>query len=264
MTTYYYSSLYPPSPVYSLPSASSSPSISDCEIYPMNEQSRVKNLLNLFPPPITAEEYVLSNSFSGPDGHVKRPSNCFMIFRKIAHDQKSQTPDLTHYNEREFSKIIASIWRDLSKVELSTYRELSKEIGVIHKREFPEYKYKPKRDKAAWKHYNPPVEDKNVDKRSKNKRNLKLKNSVREQKQQEPNNNNYPRTPEPEIIPEISLDTQHQTMLSDAIEYGFSQNPITPIELTVTPTELTIPQNDLDISPISPDDLFLYYWTNQF
>ncbi|CAI2168520.1 20502_t:CDS:1 [Funneliformis geosporum] len=145
----------------------------------------VKNLLNMIPPPITVQEFVESNSFAATDGHIKRPSNSFMIFRKIAHGQKNKIPALTRYNQREFSRIIARIWNNLNNEELNIYKELSKEIVAIHRIKFPDYKYKPKRNKTVWKHFVYPVE-------KKNKRKVGVKKSK--------NNitTNYPHTP-PEL-----------------------------------------------------------------
>ncbi|PKC03266.1 hypothetical protein RhiirA5_253837, partial [Rhizophagus irregularis] len=81
------------------------------------------------------------------DGHIKRPSNNFILFRKIAHDQKNQTPALSDYNERQFSQIIGKIWKGLSQGEREEYKQLGKEVAEMHKKMFPKYKYQPKRDK---------------------------------------------------------------------------------------------------------------------
>ncbi|PKY51151.1 hypothetical protein RhiirA4_303621, partial [Rhizophagus irregularis] len=81
------------------------------------------------------------------DGHIKRPSNNFILFRKIAHDQKNQTTALSDYNERQFSQIIGKIWKGLSQGEREEYKQLGKEVAEMHKKMFPKYKYQPKRDK---------------------------------------------------------------------------------------------------------------------
>ncbi|CAI2170928.1 2609_t:CDS:2 [Funneliformis geosporum] len=233
--------LLPPSPINSVSSTQSSPNISDCEGFPhpMYTKSQVKVLLDMFPPQTTAEKYVKENSFQSND-HIKRPPNCFMIFRKMSHDKKNKTPALKHYNEREFSSIIGEIWKELSPEELQIYRNLSKEIVDLHHVMFPDYKYKPKRDKAAWKQY-VPTNDENPSKKSKDKRKPKPKHATRQEKQQEPLNNiNYPITPEPELL----------TISQNEIDFNFLSTPtsipsISPIALTpITPID-QIDQLDL-------------------
>ncbi|CAG8535252.1 6870_t:CDS:1 [Dentiscutata heterogama] len=123
------------------------------------EAKRVKNLLNLFPPPCTAEQFFNKNppkEATGGDGRVKRPCNKFIIFRKVAHDQKKETSKLMNYNERTFSKYIGIIWKHLiTPEEKGYYEKLADKVAEIHKIENPNYKYKPKRDKATWKQYSP-------------------------------------------------------------------------------------------------------------
>lgn len=235
--------LLPPSPVNSSSSSLPSPNLSDYEggFPQMDEKNRVKKLLNLFPPPITATQYVLENSFESSNGHIKRPSNCFMIFRKISHDKKNKTQELKRYNEREFSTIIGVIWKELSNVELDIYKNLSKEIVKIHQEMYPEYKYKPKRDKAAWKHYHyVPTNDANSNKKSKNKR----KSKVRQQNQQETLNYfTYPVTPEPEI-----MNLAEQTISPTDLELDFVSTP--------TPSITSISPNLLD--EFNPQNFFYF------
>ncbi|CAG8628112.1 7876_t:CDS:2 [Funneliformis caledonium] len=172
---------FPPSPI----SSESTFPNNNCENFQVQvDDIIVKNLLNMIPPPITVKEFVESNSFATSDGHIKRPSNCFMIFRKIAHGQKNKTPALAHYNEREFSRIIARIWNNLTEDELNIYKDLSKEIVEIHRIKFPEYKYTPKRNKTVWKHFVRPVEKKN-----------KRKVGVKKSKKQNHITSNFPYTP---------------------------------------------------------------------
>ncbi|CAJ0638130.1 3436_t:CDS:2 [Entrophospora sp. SA101] len=112
----------------------------------------VKNQLNLFPVPSTPESYVQKNPFNATDGRVKRPSNCFIIFRKIAHDQKKFNKQLEVYNEREFSKILGIIWKSLEKRQVQMYKTFADSVANLHTTRNPNYKYRPKRNRAAWKH----------------------------------------------------------------------------------------------------------------
>ncbi|RIA85614.1 hypothetical protein C1645_781482 [Glomus cerebriforme] len=132
----------------------------------------------MFPSPMSAEQFIAKNPFQTVNGHIKRPSNNFIIFRKIAHDQKNQTSALSAYNERDFSKIIGRIWKNLNNEEKSIYEKLGKEVAEMHKSLHPEYKYQPKRDKAAWKHFNPEANNSNQKQKRKN-------NKIKQQKHQE-------------------------------------------------------------------------------
>ncbi|CAB4387027.1 unnamed protein product [Rhizophagus irregularis] len=154
-------------------SGCNSPTVSDNEdlFVPMEQLNNVKRLLRMFPPPMSAVEFINKNPFHASDGHIKRPSNNFILFRKIAHDQKNQTPALSDYNERQFSQIIGKIWKGLSQGEKEEYKQLGKEVAEMHKKMFPKYKYQPKRDKAAWKHFNPENNNSNL----KSKRKIKVK-----------------------------------------------------------------------------------------
>ncbi|CAG8699034.1 2021_t:CDS:1, partial [Acaulospora morrowiae] len=119
------------------------------------ETIRVKEVLNLFPPPCDAKRFYEQNPPNVKNGHVKRPCNKFMIFRKLAHDQKNNS-ELSGYNEREFSKHLGIIWTDLiTDEQRGMYEQLANEVFEIHKAKNPDYKYQPKRDRAAWKNLTP-------------------------------------------------------------------------------------------------------------
>ncbi|CAG8674298.1 23606_t:CDS:1, partial [Gigaspora rosea] len=134
------------------------------------EAKRVMKLLNLFPPPCTAEQFFHKNPPSPPDdkGKVKRPCNKFIIFRKVAHDQKKETSKLMNFNERTFSKYIGIIWDHLvTSDEKNHYTKLASKVKELHKAKYPSYKYKPKRDKATWKQYSPSSNQKKQNRKTK-------------------------------------------------------------------------------------------------
>jgi hypothetical protein len=48
----------------------------------MDQLDSAKKLLGMFPPPMNAREFILRNPFIDSDGHIKRPSNNSILFRK--------------------------------------------------------------------------------------------------------------------------------------------------------------------------------------
>jgi hypothetical protein len=116
----------------------------------MGELNDIKNLM--FPLPMTAKEFIERNPFVDADGYIKRPSNNFILFRKIAHHQKSQAPILFNYNERQWSQILGKIWKNLSYEEKKAYRDLGNQVASLHREMFPEYKFQPKH---FWRHFIP-------------------------------------------------------------------------------------------------------------
>jgi hypothetical protein len=218
-------------------SGCTSPTVSDIEdnnSIPMEQVSFVKRHLRMFPPPINAEEFIHKNSFQTSEGHIKRPSNNFILFRKIAHDQKNQTPELSDYNERQFSQIIGKIWKSLNSDEISTYKRLGKEVAEKHKALFPKYKYAPKRDKAAWKHFNPESNIPNL----KSKR----KNRAKQQKHQETI------TEVPKInIPQQQQQPQQQIVPENALGYTIPET--LPVEVDL---DQMVPLNNLNYYPAYP------------
>ncbi|CAG8531293.1 5312_t:CDS:2 [Diversispora eburnea] len=116
---------------------------------------KVKELLNLFPLSCSPQKFSCENPSKTSDGHIKRPCNNFMIFRKLAHDKKVRIKELRKYNQRDFSQHLGRIWNLLlTPEEKEQYSKFAKEVAEIHRSKNPTYKYQPKRLKAAWKQYN--------------------------------------------------------------------------------------------------------------
>lgn len=221
-----YSPVSPISPISPF-SPATSPEMSEGEEFPMYRLDDIKDQLNMFPPPITAMQFIEKNSFEGADGRIKRPSNNFILFRKIAHDQKNQTQALSHYNEREWSQIIGKIWRSLSPDEVYTYKSLGEDVASIHKKLYPDYKYQPKRDKAAWKHYT----IQNVTKQSKSKG---KGGKVKQQKQQK-----QERQERQEKQLEIITDFQQPQQLLPSNTLSYNLPPETQVVSNVSTTEIS-------------------------
>lgn len=116
---------------------------------PPKEVDRIKKLL--FPPPSSPEKFFCEHPPETSDGHVKRPCNNFIIFRKLAHDQRVHIKELKKYNQRDFSHLVSKLWKLLSPEEKGQYTKFAKEVATMHRNKNPSYKYQPKRLKAAWK-----------------------------------------------------------------------------------------------------------------
>ena len=74
-------------------------SSSDCEdmTFRMDQLDSVKKLLRMFSPP-TANEFIIRNPFIDTDGHIKRPYNNFILFRKFARIKRQSYPTIMEGN----------------------------------------------------------------------------------------------------------------------------------------------------------------------
>ncbi|XP_067123159.1 transcription factor sem-2-like [Centruroides vittatus] len=75
--------------------------------------------------------------------HIKRPSNAFMLWSKINRKNfREQRPDVEN---REISKWLGSRWKLLSDDERQPYIEEAKRLSTLHKQQYPDYKFMPKK-----------------------------------------------------------------------------------------------------------------------
>lgn len=76
-------------------------------------------------------------------GHVKRPMNPFMVWSQIERRKICQkTPDM---HNAEISKYLGSKWKSLSPEEKQPYIEEAERLRQFHSKEYPDYKYRPKK-----------------------------------------------------------------------------------------------------------------------
>ncbi|KAL4090077.1 hypothetical protein QTP88_024978 [Uroleucon formosanum] len=146
--------------------------------------------------------------------HVKRPMNAFMVWAQAARRKLAdQYPQL---HNAELSKTLGQLWRLLSGDDKQPFIEEAEKLRVLHKNRYPDYKYQPRRRKAA--KGVPKIQDKSKNYKSEpndsqNQRNLKHDISM---------NCNRNRSIKQEMIPASSSST------SSSSPSGSAPEPLTP------------------------------------
>ncbi|CAG9561290.1 unnamed protein product [Danaus chrysippus] len=77
--------------------------------------------------------------------HVKRPMNAFMVFAQAMRRRLSEQRPSLH--NAELSKSLGSMWKSLSEMEKLPFVKEAEKLRTQHKREYPDYKYQPRRRK---------------------------------------------------------------------------------------------------------------------
>ncbi|XP_063690791.1 transcription factor 7-like 1-B isoform X2 [Bolinopsis microptera] len=78
-----------------------------------------------------------------PDGHIKRPMNAFMVWSQI--QRAKIVKEKPNMHNAAISKQLGSAWKQLSPDERLPYIIESQRLKRVHKQQYPDYKYRPKK-----------------------------------------------------------------------------------------------------------------------
>ncbi|BET02966.1 HMG (high mobility group) box [Nesidiocoris tenuis] len=79
--------------------------------------------------------------------HVKRPMNAFMVWAQAA--RRKLAVEYPELHNAELSKALGHLWRKLSDSDKKPFILEAERLRVIHKKEYPDYKYQPRRRKCT-------------------------------------------------------------------------------------------------------------------
>uniref|UniRef100_A0A8C2BZT8 Transcription factor SOX-10 n=1 Tax=Cyprinus carpio TaxID=7962 RepID=A0A8C2BZT8_CYPCA len=116
----------------------------DDDRFPIGIREAVSQVLNgydwtLVPMPVRV------NSGSKNKPHVKRPMNAFMVWAQAA--RRKLADQYPHLHNAELSKTLGKLWRLLNESDKRPFIEEAERLRKQHKKDYPEYKYQPRRRK---------------------------------------------------------------------------------------------------------------------
>jgi len=78
-----------------------------------------------------------------PPGHVKRPMNAFMVWSQLERRRIVALAPDSH--NAQISKQLGQRWKMLSEEQRKPYKEEAQKLKILHQKEYPNYKYRPKK-----------------------------------------------------------------------------------------------------------------------